>query len=92
MRICPSCGTREGVHGGCDCGFLSAWSPGSEVKRVSSVESLSYLNTILLTCPSGWPLQLSGPVVINEDGSYSFTVSNEDGSVTLRHTIKTEEM
>ncbi len=23
---CPKCGTNEGVHGGCDCGHLNAWT------------------------------------------------------------------
>ena len=23
---CPKCNTREGVHGGCDCGYLKAWT------------------------------------------------------------------
>lgn len=25
--LCPKCNTAEGVHGGCNCGFLSAWKP-----------------------------------------------------------------
>lgn len=25
-RLCPKCGTEEGVHGGCSCGELRAWS------------------------------------------------------------------
>lgn len=24
---CPTCGSREGVHGGCNCGRLKAWAP-----------------------------------------------------------------
>ena len=27
MKRCPKCQTVEGVHGGCDCGFLKAWKP-----------------------------------------------------------------
>ncbi len=26
-QLCTKCGTEEGVHGGCDCGYLAAWKP-----------------------------------------------------------------
>lgn len=26
-KLCPKCGTEEGVHGGCNCGYLAAKVP-----------------------------------------------------------------
>lgn len=35
LKKCQKCGTQEGVHGGCDCGFLKAWESNREMARCS---------------------------------------------------------
>lgn len=48
--LCPMCKTEEGVHGGCDCGFLKAVGVNSMV----TVEQLSDVHNYI---PAGYKLQ-----------------------------------
>lgn len=52
----------------------------------------STIAEMLLTNPeNGEDMFLASGIQNNEDGSYSFEVSNADNTTRYRHTIKTEE-
>jgi len=51
------------------------------------------VNSLLFNCQdSGEKLFVCSNISDNDDGSYSFDVTNSDNTVKYRHTIKTEEM
>jgi hypothetical protein len=76
--LCPQCGTTEGVHGGCSCGYLKGWTPKESGKgeRVSTEEKCP-------ECGSELCKRLSSGLVIYDCGT-----TNDYGKLDRHDTCK----